>query len=363
MNVTLDSMKKKLLTLDDAREVLASSEPLKEYALDTDTTRFVLEDAWNHGLDTLGGNETVDATVVLGGVEVPLTKDALLQATSLCGLTAAYVKRTPAKLIEPHLNYWYGMQGLGNRPAKLLVTNGHASAVTRQSITPFSNVRLLDNVLEGISDKYGSEEVLVDSKFHHSIAGTYLRLILPERRFIIEDTGVDSDEWFMGISMYNSLTGKGKTSLNGYLFRWWCLNGAIDKQATSGTWTRNVGSGDNSDVYDWASEVIDSILSPLERSAELLQTLAHTSIEGDVEQILHDLFDDYNLPARDRKAIIANMVEEDDLTMYALMQCITDTANDMDLDPAEQAKLMAVGGDIPHSGAHRCDSCHRISKG
>jgi hypothetical protein len=359
--ITINEMRSKLLSVDQVYETLSKSEPMSEYPLEVGNSTFLLDDGWNHALDSKDGNEQVGASVVLGGHEVPMTKDALLQATSLCGLSAAYVKRTPAKLIEPHLNYWYGSQGLGNRPAKVLVTNGEASAVTRQSINPFSNIKLFDNVLEGIKDAFGDEEVLIDSKFHHSVAGTYMRLILPDRKFVIHDTGVDDDEWFMGVNMYNSLIGKGKTSLDGYLFRWWCRNGAIDTKATSGTWSRSMGGAEEGDIYSWAREIIGSIISPLDNSAHLLQEMAGQSIEGDVNQILADLFDDYNLPARDRKSIIANMVEEDNLTMYSLMQAVTEIANSEDMTPEEQSRLMHVGGDLTHSSAHRCESCHRLN--
>jgi hypothetical protein len=359
--ITVNQMRSSLMTVDEAYETLSQSEPITEYPLEVGNSVFYLDDAWNHGLDAKEGNELVGASVAVGGHEVPMTKDAILQATSLCGLPISYAKRTPAKLIEPQLNYWYGSQGLGNRPAKILVTNQHASAVTRQSINPFSNVRLLDSVLEGIKDSFGDEEILVDKKFHHSVAGTYMRLVLPNRNFTISDSGVDNDEWCMGLNFHNSLIGKTKTSLDGYLFRWWCLNGAIDTKASSGTWTRASSGEDPGDIYQWAREIVGNIINPLDDSAHLLQEMTSQSIEGDVNQILSDVFEDYKLPARDRKAIIARMVEEDNLTMYALMQAVTEIANDMSISPAEQAKLMHVGGDLTHSSAHRCESCHRLN--
>jgi hypothetical protein len=356
--VTLEDMRDKLMSLDEAREILAASEPLREYPLEEGNVHFILTEGWNHGLDAKDGTALVDAYVSLGGVDIQMSKDSVLQASSLCGLPAAYVKRTPPNLIEPHLNYWYGQQGIGNRPAKVLVTNGHAAAVTRQSIKPFSNMKLLYNLVAGIEQKYGKEEILVDPKFHHALAETHLRLILPAQRFTVQDTDVDNDEWLMGLSLYNSLTGKGKTSVNGYLFRWWCTNGAIDTKATSGTWTRKSDS-DSADVYDWAREVVNSVLDPLAESQHLLQDMARQSIEGDVNQILADLFEDYNLPARDRKRIIEKMVEDDELSLYSLMQAVTSTAGEVD-DPTEQAKLMSVGGDLPHVGHARCEACHRI---
>lgn len=360
MSITLDDMRAKLLSLSEVRETLAESEPLAEYNLDEGNVHFVLGDSWNHGIDATEGSQLVDAYVTVGGNEIQMSKDAVLQATALCGLTGAYVKKAPSRLIEPDLNYWYGEQGIGNRPAKVLVTKGHAAAVTRQSIRPFSNLKLLYNVVDGVQEKYGDAEILVDTKFHHALAGTHLRLILPTSQFTIQDTDIDDDNWFVGLNLFNSLTGKGKTSINGYLFRWWCTNGAIDTKAASGTWTRSAGE-DGLDVYDWARETVRTVLEPMEGSAHRLQEMAHMSIEGDVVQTLQDLFDDYKLPARDQKRVVDQMVEEDNLTMYHLMQAITNAANDV-TDPNEQAKLMSVGGDLTRSAKHRCGECHRLTQ-
>jgi hypothetical protein len=357
--ITLADMKDTLLPLEGVKSVLAETEPLAEFNLEENNVKFTVGDSWNHGIEAKDGYALVDAHVSIGGTELPITKDALLQAAGLCGIPAAYSRKTPGFLLEPHLNYWYGYQGIGNRPAKILSANGKASAVTRQTIQPFSNIRLIESVVEGIEQRYGNEEILIDSKFHHGLAGTHVRLILPSSGFTVEDTDVEEDQWFLGLNLYNSLIGKGQTSLNGYLFRWVCSNGAVDTRASSGVWTRSA-AGDGTGVYDWARDVVNSILDPLEDSRESLQAMAYQSIEGDVNQILSDLFEDYKLPARDRKKIIANMVEEDDLTMYSLMQAVTSVANDSTMDPMEQLKLMSVGGDLPHTSSHRCESCRRI---
>lgn len=362
MSITLESMKSKLLTIDQVREPLAASEPLNEYPLDMGYVKFVLEDGWNHGLEAKRGNDVVDATVYVGTTEIPMTKDAMLQAASLVGITGAYLKRTPAKLIEPHLNYWYDQQGIGNRPAKVLVANGDGVAVTRQSITPFSNLELLDKVVDGIKDETG-ELPLVDAKFHHSMASTYIRLIIPSRRFVVPGTGVEDDEWFAGINLYNSLTGHGKTSLNGYLFRWWCMNGAIDTKASSGTWTRSKGADDPLEVYDWAREVIPSITESLDHSLEMLTDMASREVEGDLNEVIRDLCKDYGLTAKDKAAIVENMIEEEELTWYSLMQAVTDVANNSALSPEDQMKLMSAGGSLMRDAAHRCETCLRPTLG
>lgn len=359
--VTLDEMRDSLLTVSQVRETLATTEPLSEQELVVGETNFSLDPGWSHGLDAVEGTDVVKASVSIGTKELLLTKDALFQATSACGLPIAYVKKTPSRLIESHLNYWYGSdRGLGDKDLKLLVTQDMGSAITRSTVNPFSNLRLLDETLLGIEERYGEGEVLVDSKFYHSLARTHLRLIVPENTFKIEDSGTPEDIWSMGINLSNSLTGAEQTSLDGYLFRWWCSNGAIDTNSSSGKWSRRSGGQEESEVYEWARSAVDEVLGGLEGSFEALQEMARTPVAGDVNQILRETFVNYKLPARNRQAVIANLVEDDQLTMYSLMNAITSVANSENMDPRERAVLMGVGGDLVHAVNDRCDSCHRL---
>ena len=361
--VTLDEMRGSLLSLDSVREVLEATEPLSELGLTVGSTHFTLGSGWNHGLDTIPDNAPVEAHVEVGGTEIPLSKAALLQATSKVGLPAAYVKKTPASLIEANLNYWYGDEGgLGDKQLKLLVTRDLGSAVTASTINPFSNLRLLDEALAGVEKKFGKGEVLVDSKFHHSLTRTNLRLIIPEHIFTVSNSKTPNDVWSMGLNLQNSLTGDSgaQTSLDGYLFRWWCTNGAIDTHASSGTWSRKSGGQDAESVYEWARESVDDVLGGLESAFGDLEQMARTPVAGDVNQLLRETFQAYSLPARSQRAIINNMVDDDEMTMYSLMQAITSVANAADMSPREQATLMTIGGNLVYASNDRCDSCHQL---
>ncbi len=44
--------------------------------------------------------------------------------------------RTPAQLIESHMNYWYG-GNLSDKPLKLLTTRERGAAITRATVSPF----------------------------------------------------------------------------------------------------------------------------------------------------------------------------------------------------------------------------------
>jgi beta-glucosidase-like glycosyl hydrolase len=56
--------------------------------------------------------------------------------------------------------------------------------------------------------------------------------------------------------------------------------------------------------------------------------------------------------------VIDGLVESDDLSMYAVLNAVTQAANDAD-NPEEAQVLMSTGGDLAQH-SERCDSCHRI---
>lgn len=364
--ITVDNMRAKLHPLDYVREALGRTEPLSTHNFTVgDDVRFVVQPGWHHGIDVKEGTDLVSAGIQLGrGVgarEWQLTKDALLAATSACGIGRGYASRCPSELVEVQLNYWFrdGLSRGTNRDFQLLVAAGAGAAITRASIVPFSNLRLLEQVLDGVEAKYGKGEVLADSKFTHSLRRTHLRLVVPEYRRTIERTGTPNDEWSLGVQIKNSLIGDEKTSVDGYLFRWWCLNGAIDTHATSGAWTRR-GGGTESEVYEWARQAVDEILGGLEPALDRVQETVDIPIDRHANDVLRDVFDRYRTPVADRAKIIDNVVEDSSLTMYSVMQAITAVANNSDMEPTRVEALLRMGGDIPHAASDRCGECFRL---
>lgn len=367
MTYTIEEAQQQLLTLDDVRSRLAATEPLASYGFPVgNDIRFRVMDEFNHGIETLQGNDQVPAFVLVGPEgarqEFQLTKDALLEATSLTGLGKGYVQRTPNNLIEDQLNYWY-RGGLGDKSYKVLTAGAGSTAVafTREAVNPFSNLRLLDEVLDGIEAKYGSRNVLADYKFNHDLIRTHMRLIIPEHVRVISNTGTENDSWSVGIQLKNSLTGAEQTEVSGYLFRYWCTNGAIDTFANSGTWSRRGAKGQNEEVYEWARAVVDDVLGGLESSLDRVQDMTLVNLEGSAADTLKDVFNAYKVPTAQQDAITATMVNEDNMTMYSLMQAVTQAANSGDIDPVNAERLMRAGGDLVRLAEDRCDSCHRLS--
>jgi len=366
VSITVESMKDRLKTLEEAQEFLAITEPLNTFPFSTgDGIRFHLEPGWNHGIDAMGPMDVIEKAQVRVGEDLTtapdffLTKDALLEFTSQCGLPKPYVSKTPANFIEDQLNYWFRL-GMPGKDYKMLVTpdNERVVALTKATITPFSNLRLVDEMLGGIAKMYGEGEVLVDYKFQHDLRNTHLRLIVPESVRTLKHTGTDDDEWSMGIQLKNSLIGAKPTELNGYLFRWTCTNGAIDTHAATGAFSRR---GSDNDVYEWARQAVDQVLGGLEGSLGQVQALAHIPIEGQAKQSLADVFQLYKVPGNLRDKVMEIMVETQELTMYAVMQAITAVANEVDMSFGQIEMMMRAGGDLPHRADSRCDTCHRIN--
>lgn len=350
MTVTIDQMRDKLLSLDTVRERLATTEPLTTYEFETGEAQFVLN----------GNISESPSTMRIGSKEFAIAPVATLEATSLCGLPKGYVQRTPVPYIEPQVNYWFKDGFKENKRYKALVVNDTVEALTRGTVVPFSNLELLDRAETEVRKQYGQDtEILVDPKFFHSLTHTHMRLILPHEGRTIQGTKVADDQWSVGIQIKNSQTALESTSIEGYLFRWWCTNGAIDTRESSGVWSRRSG-GQGDEVYDWAKTAVDEILGGFEQALDDVQHMVHVPIEGEVNQALRDVFEQYKVPVAERQYIIDEMVESDDLSMYGLMQAITSAANHDGVSPGHVDQLMRIGGDLPRATASRCGSCHRL---
>lgn len=359
---TIEEVKPKLLTLNDVREKLSATEPLDVYKFEVgQNISFRLGDDFNHGFKALQGTNTIDGYVTVNNHELQLTKDSLMEAVAEFSLPKGFVEKAPANLIAQSLNYFF-RGGLGDKEYKILAVQGDkAAALARGAVQPYSNLRFLEAALDGIEAKYGAGEVFADYKFTHDLKRTHMRLIVPEYVRVIENTGTDNDTWSTGLQLKNSLIGLEQTEINGYLFRYWCTNGAIDtRNNANSTWSRRGARGRTEEVYEWARDAVDEVLGGLETSLDAVQAMTGMSIEGTAVEALRDVFSTYRIPTAHRERILNTMVNEDNLTMYSLMQAVTQAANVADLSPVDVDRLMRAGGDLPVIADERCDSCHRF---
>lgn len=365
--VTIDDMRDKLLTLDQVRERFATTEPLEQLLFPTASSiDFSIEPGWADGLPD---EEAPAILTTPAGTRYQLTKKALLEVGAQCGIPRGYQERLPAQLLKPQLEYWF-REGFGDREFKLLSRTRAAEgaseaplpltmAVCRGTITPFSNLQLLDVAAERIRSTYGSQtEILADYKFQHDLELSGFRLIVPEHDRVINNTRVEGDRWCTGLDIRNSLIGLRPSVMSGYLFRYWCTNGCTDTLATTGQFTRR-GTFDEADFWTWAQESVDAALAGLEGTFDAVQSLTSVPVGGDVVAVLGDLFAQYAIPVRERQRVIAAMADLDgDLTMYDIQQAITQAANMDGLSARAVEQLLGMGGHVAHAATSRCTPDH-----
>lgn len=358
---------KELLSIEALEATIGSTEPLTQIEFVPDKTEgdkvsFELPVGWNAGLKEEHGTALTPATMTINGTEYGMTKDAVLQATSAIGLTREYVAKTPGPLIRDQLNYWYA--AMPSRQMKLLANDDTGLAFVKAGVSPISNIAVLDKALEKVQERFGEDvEVLVDYKLHHDLRLSQFRLILPDasdKLITSNRSGEETeDRWSIGLDFQNSLTAEAPLQVKGYLFAWFCTNGATSNHASSGSYSRK-GNPSLDDALEWTAASIENILEGLAHELDSVEALTEVGIEGEVNHTMQDVFERYKVPAAVRQSIMAEMVEAEDLSMYGVMAAITAAANHEGLSPNVTKRLLEVGGDLPASASGRCDSCHRL---
>lgn len=364
-SVDINEMRDRLLTLDDVRERLAVTEPGNERIFKVTDVQMRYEPSWAAGED-----ETVLVPAYLrftgpDGPEIQLTQQAALELGAACRLPREVQKSWPVDLLQTVVNRALADQLSSVKDLKLLLRKAGGAdigtAVCRPTVVPFSNLQMLDRILEGIEAAYGEGEVLADYKFHHDLEQTNLRLIVPGQQRIITGTRVADDTWSAGIDFRNSLIGLKQTSLGGYLFRWWCTNGCTDTLASVPVLSRR-DTPSPEDAYEWARQSVDEVIGGLESSLDAVQAAVHIPVPPDqVAVSIRDLFAEHNVPVRERQRVISELAELDkDMTMYDVAQAITVVANGDKVSPRAVEQLLSLGGHAVHAATDRCENCRRL---
>lgn len=374
--VVVDQMRDRLLSLDEAANRLQETEPVASTILDaTSKISFEISENWKDEISAREDTDVVEGTMTVNGHEMPLTKRGLLSAASNFGITEAYaVKRIPGYLLQSLLNYHYGL-GLNGAEFNMLTVDNKVSAFIRPTLRPFSNVRLFEEIVDGINRQYGeATEILVDYKFTNSLARTDVRFIIPERERVVQDGNMNDvpvgqpDLWSSGIHFSNSLMGKTQTSIEAYLFRWWCTNGCTESPGDIGTWSRKSNGSEEGELYYWAREAVDEVLGGMEDRFDQVQRMTKIDVSGGrTADVLKEVFSSNSVPVAQRDRIQERLLGADSLTMYTVMNAISEEANNPDIDPNHADRLMRITGDIPNvifntERAKVWDEGHRASK-
>jgi hypothetical protein len=352
MSITIEDMRSKLVSMETLHQRLQQTEPLSVEHLSTETSvSFRFDPDWMSDAE-IPDIEPVRAYITVDGTERQMTKGAAFQAAANVGIPAALAKRLPSPNLERDLDYFYSSGGR-DKEYNMLAVGERVSAFTRPTIVPFSNLQLLEQTIDGIANRFGpGVEVFADYKFMNTLARTDIRLIVPEYRHVIEHGDMpdvpegEQDEWMAGVHLFNSAIGKGQTTMDAYLFRYWCTNGESIQNDAVGIWSRR-HDGQQEDVYEWARQSVDDVFSGLTERFKAVQSLVSLEVPN-IGEVLSTVFGQYDVPVSHRDLITDAMVNPDmPRTMYAIMNAITGAANDMSVSMERADRLMRIGGGIP----------------
>lgn len=365
----------KVIPFEDARNLLTETEPLGQYEFETNgesqKVNFQIPLNWVQTIKDIPDSGLSGATFSIGGKTHELTKEAILSATSAIGMNPTFSQKTPAQIVQSALNHHANNGNMKADRMKLLTTGEDEKGVifTKASLGTFSNLTLIDITAEKLADRFGIPvtDLYVDYKLYNSLSSTSFRLIVPEPFKSIQserNTAQGPDDWSLGIQFTNSLAGdkpKSLLSVSGYMFAWWCTNGAISQHAQSGNYSRKTGGQNLDDVIGWLDASVENILDILPEELDEIEALTQISLAGELTDTVRDIFDRFSVPISSREGIMDALVESSDLTGYGLMNAITQAANNSDWDDHTTKHVMGVGGAIPHILTTRCGSCHRLT--
>lgn len=354
-----------LYSVDEARDLLdsniTSSITLGEHV----TSSFHAPDEWSVADFAMFDDEEVtEAALTVGGHDYEFTKKALLDFTSKFHLSKKYVGLLPPSLLNPQMGHWLSHNSTDIR---LLVDGDRIIGVSKSPSAPlFSAEAVFDYSVGALHDATGvaPSEMYVDYKLTNTLDETAFRLIVPGlstyQIAAQRDGETKADLWNYGISVRHSQSALFPTSVEGYLFAWWCTNGQIATHAASGKFDRRSHEADLSVLGEWLTEKVEDISMDMPLQFADLAKMPGISLKGEMTEAADSVFKRYRVPTEAREAVLSNLVESDDWSAYGLMNAVTQAANPSDTDEKLRGLLFRAGGDMAAAFSNRCDTCHRI---
>jgi hypothetical protein len=363
-SVPFDPRAAGMLSVADALALLAPGDALGEvtFSCGDEGLRVV------HGKDWFAGELTGPAPVWLtvpGAGRFQLTHQAAKQLGSTGRANKRYQEFVPPRIISDAVNYAM-REGLGERALKLLTYGDGADddgvklplavALCRDTITPFSDVKLLETVLACVRARFGDEaadSACVDFKFWRDLDHTSFRVVIPVVQTILLGTG-EEDAWCYGVEVRNSLTAQKQTMVSGYALRFATSAGALDLEHASGGFARRGSTPE--DAYAWTAESCREIFGGVQAAFAGLQELVKRPLVGDYSRFIRQLFRENSVEKEQRLRVATSLEDYDgDLTMYALMNTAAEAANLPGLGWRQAVSLMEFAGDVLHRQGGMCD--------
>lgn len=165
------------------------------------------------------------------------------------------------------------------------------------------------------------------------------------------------DKFVSGVRIVNNPMASKSTSIESYIERLVCLNGAIVPQAI---WRApNVINGDT-DM--WLDQNMESAIKETRTMFKSIKGLREHRIDGNLTDFLANLYEDLKVPVSIRDTITRRAIDKGTDNLYDLFNHITYVASNYkkvrDSDDFS-ARIMRISGYLANNGSDICAQCNR----
>lgn len=280
---------------------------------------------------------------------LPVTPEAAVGALRhVPGLSKVAIKHWPLPILLDPLNWWFAN---GEGEVRALINDDQVVSFTKRADHGIHRpTRMLEAIEDSLNDLGVPSDELYFDKVIVGLDRVSFAVITHEKTDEIKA----GDIFDAGIAAFMSPTGDNHNEISPYLNRLLCTNGMLSP-VHIGRWSHR--GSDGGSIYDWTREMTLAAWDAIDGELDAVRALTGQPIDGNVHNVVADLFERHHVPVRQREAILEALAEESDGTMFGVAQAFNRVANDIE-DVEQMRHLLMVTGDVAHQ-TERCSACMR----
>jgi hypothetical protein len=217
-------------------------------------------------------------------------------------------------LITPALNFFYTQDA--NKMVRVMTKKDQAVAV---SVKPRDKFISFDTILQAMEAHIGTKHII---GYHNPMIDWQAI-----RFAVVQDTSFEvirKDLLNIGIRITHSIAEIVSTSIQVYVYRQWCSNGATT-QDTIGTFTRSQGFGD----FDkWVGSAISEANKTVEEEKKRLQRLTEITVTNKTSTVVEHILS--NVPRRIGNVVRDRLLDVKPKNLYDVYNAITEISTHYD---------------------------------
>lgn len=315
---------------------------------------------------------TVDNSPVLrvggqAGEIFPIRPNAHEQLSDFAGIPMPYYRRMLAEapeLLATNVNRWLADEAEAGSRRMVRTLDGNVRAILSDKYRPLENEQLAEAILPVLLDR----DLLImsceitEARLYIKAVDKSVTVDVPTGRKIGDGSHVFFDTCSPAVTVANSETGRGALSIEGGIFTKICTN-----LATFGASMRKYHTGARAELSDEVYQLLTDKTKRLTDAAVWSQTkdlvaaafdravfdanlakLGEASKDvlprgADVVQVIEKIGKRFNTTEGERKGILAQLIQDGDLSRYGIHSAVTRFAQDVaDYDRATELEKIGA---------------------